>query len=237
MSSNYIDIGILLILALFALIGFKRGFFKQTIIFVGGIIILIVAYKLKNIVGDFLVLNVPFMSFNNFLRGSTVINIVFYQTIAFLVVYTLLTLLFKIVVSLTGVFEKLLKATIILGIPSKILGFVVGLIEGYLILYVSLFFLSQPAFNFKTINDNKYVNKILNNTPIVSKYAKSSLDLMNDIYAIKDITTKDEMDYKLLDLVLDKKVVDIDVVKQLKKEKKINFKNIDEVIAKYEVIE
>ena len=48
---NIIDILILLIILLFGVVGFQRGFFKQTVIFVGELLVLVFAFLLKNPIG------------------------------------------------------------------------------------------------------------------------------------------------------------------------------------------
>ena len=233
MNLNIVDIIVIISILFFGIIGLKRGVFKQLIIFVGLIIIIIISYKLKNIVGDFLVLNIPFMDFPKFLKGASVLNIVIYQSIAFMIVLLLLSMLYKALVAFTGLFEKILRATIILGLPSKILGFVIGLVEGYIIVYILLFFAYQPAFKFNFIEDSKYASSIVNNTPILASYANDTLEIVNDIYDLKNVDNADEFNYKLLDIILDKKVTSVDVVEKLVSKKKINFENVDELIQKY----
>ena len=107
------DIIIVVFLILCASIGFQRGFFKSLVSFLGFIIIVVLAYNLKNYLGDFLVLNLPFIKFNQFLGGGSAVNIIMYQTIAFIIVLAILSIIYKIIVTLTGVFEKVLKYTII----------------------------------------------------------------------------------------------------------------------------
>ncbi len=48
---------------------------------------------------------------------------------------SILTIILKVLTLATNIFEKLLKMTIILGIPSKLLGMVAGFVEGF---YLSL---------------------------------------------------------------------------------------------------
>ena len=45
----------------------------------------------------------------------------------------------------------------ILGIPSKILGLVVGLLEGYIIVYLVFFFIAQPYIKMDILNNSNYV--------------------------------------------------------------------------------
>ena len=178
------DIIILAFLIICALIGFKNGFFKSLISFVGFILVVVLAYEFKNIVGDFFVLNLPFIEFKNILGGASTLNIIMYQAIAFLIMLIIFGLIYKIIVTITGIFEKVLKLTIILGIPSKLLGLVVGFLEGLVILYLVLFFLAQPFVNINIYDNSNYAQIILEKTPILSGYAEKSLEVYNEISSL-----------------------------------------------------
>ena len=133
---NIVDIIILAILASFALLGFKRGVFQSLASFLGFIVVICLSYWLKNYLGDLLVLNLPFTEYTFIPGGSMVLNVVTYQSIAFIIMLIILGLAYKIILIFTGIFEKLLRITIILGIPSKILGLIVGVLEGFIVVYL-----------------------------------------------------------------------------------------------------
>ena len=86
---NIVDIIIVVILLSFAMIGFRRGVISSLVAFLGFIVIVCLAYLFKNVLGDFLILNLPFIKFNVG-GGSVVLNIVMYQMIAFLVILIIL---------------------------------------------------------------------------------------------------------------------------------------------------
>ncbi len=230
---NLLDIIIVAIIIFSGILGFKRGVFKELILFIGIIIIFILSYKLKNYIGDFLVLNFPFMDFPNFLRGATALNIVVYQSIAFIIVTAILYAIYQILVSITGIFEKILRFTIVLGIPSKILGFFVGLIKGYVIAYIVIFFITQPALNLSFTNDSKYANIILTKTPVLNKITNDTLELADEISKLSEIDNVNEMNLRIVDLVLKNKVTDVSVVEKLVDKGKLNVKNIDSILIKY----
>lgn len=233
MDLNIIDIIILVFVLFYGLLGFKRGVFKQTIIFVGTILVILISYKFKNVIGDFLALNLPFLKFDNILNGAESLNIIFYQAIGFLLVSVVLTVIFKVVVAITGIFEKILRFTIILGIPSKILGLIVGLIEGYIITFAVLFVLYQPIFNLNMLNDSKYASTILNKSPILSKMAKNTLDTVEEIFELTDLNDADTLNLEVIDIILEKKVASIELVDKLVEKDKLNIPNIDTVLDKY----
>ena len=122
-----------MIIIAFGCLGFSRGLTKQIVIFIGTIIVLIIAYELKSVIGDFFLLNLPFIKFS---WGISSLNILFYQGLAFFIIVILLEVVLKILIAITSVFEKILKYTIILGIPSKLLGMLVGFLEGYVFAFL-----------------------------------------------------------------------------------------------------
>ena len=103
---NIVDIIILILLGMGALIGFKRGFTRQLVSLVGIFVILVLSFMLKNPISVFLYNNLPFFNFGGIFKDITVINILFYEIIAFLVIYFVLTIIFKISVSV-NFFESL----------------------------------------------------------------------------------------------------------------------------------
>ena len=228
-----VDYAIIVALIIFAIIGFKRGVFKSLVAFLGFIIIIFLAYALKNILGDIFVLNLPFIKFGNFLGGGATLNIVMYQSLAFIIILIILALIYRFLITITGIFEKLLKYTVILGIPSKLLGMVVGFLEGYVIIYLVLFFLNQPFLRVEYLDKSKYVPIILNNTPIVSSFASESLKVVSEVRDITKIKDKDEMDIQLADLLLKRKVVSPEIMQKLVDKKKIDVEGIQNVINNY----
>lgn len=227
------DIIMLAFLILFAIVGFKRGFFKSLISFVGFIVVIVLAYNLKNVVGDFLVLNLPFIKFKDFLGGASTLNIIMYQMIAFILMLAIFGLVYKIVVTITGIFEKILKFTIILGIPSKLLGLVVGFLEGYIILYIILFFLAQPFINFDINKESDYALKILEKTPLISDYVEKSLEVYTEIEDLTKIDNNNELDLQIADLILKENITSKSVMQKLVDSGKIKIEGIDEVLNKY----
>lgn len=228
------DIIIICFLILFGLIGFKRGFFKSFISCVGFILVIVLAYMFKNIVGDFFVLNLPFISFKNFLGGASTLNIILYQAIAFLLMLIILGIVYKIIIAITGIFEKILKMTIILGIPSKILGLIFGVLEGYVILYLIIFFLHQPFIKFDIYNESDYSKQILEKTPVISDFANQSLSIINEIKDLSEIKDNNELDLQIANLILKDKVVSKNVMQKLVDKGKITIAGIEEVLNKYD---
>jgi len=183
---NIIDIIIIILLAFGALLGFKRGFTKALVKGLGTFIVVILAFLLKNPLSVILYENLPFFKFGGLLKGIEVINILLYEVIAFIIVLAILGIALKVLSLATSIFEKLLNATIILGIPSKIAGAIVGVVEYYIIIFVALYVLSLPFINFNLIQDSKMKDKILNNTPILSNVVDKSMGVITEFIELKD---------------------------------------------------
>ena len=230
---NIIDIIIIIFIILMGIAGAKRGAFKEIVLCVGTILLFYIAYKFKDPIGNFLLLKLPLFDFPNLFKGVIVLNVLVYQLLAFVIVLSVLLIIFNVVLTITGLFEKLLKITIILSIPSKILGFIFGLIEGYVIAFVILFFLTQPAFSFDVFMNSKYSNKILTTSPVLSNIAHDTVDVINNIYELKDEKNTVVLNKEILDMMLDKNVVSYDTVSELYTNDKLKFDGIEEVLSKY----
>ncbi|MGE5455711.1 MAG: CvpA family protein [Ignavibacteriales bacterium] len=235
---NIIDIGIIGILAFGAIIGLKRGFTTQLLSFVGFIIVVILAFMFKNPVSSFLYEYLPFFRFEGLFKGVTVLNIALYEVVAFFILFALLMIALKLLLSVTRIFEKVLKMTIILGIPSKILGAIVGVLEYYIIVFMLLYMTTLPFFNWDIVKESKLRPYILEKTPFLSEYTEKPLMVMNEFSKLmelyKDSSNPDDFNLAALDLFLKYDVIDIDSVVKLYEGKKLQVGNFYEVICKYE---
>lgn len=231
--NTVVDIIIILYLIAAGITGYKRGFFKEIVMFLGTLLVFFIAYKLKDPVGDFLLLRLPIFDFPNLFKGVAVLNVLVYQLVSFVVILAILLIVYNIVIGITGLFEKLLKITVILAIPSKILGFIAGVFEGYIIAFVILFFLSQPAFSFEPFINSKVSNTILSSSPVLTNFTKDTVDLVDEIYKLKDEKDSDVLNTKILDMMLDKDIVKYDTIEELHDKKKLDFQGIDTVLDKY----
>lgn len=228
-----VDIIILVVIVSFAIIGFKRGVFQSLVTVVGFIAIIYLAYLFKNILGDFLVLHLPFTKYTFIPGGSYVLNVITYESIGFILILAVLGIVYKILLVISGIFEKLLKITIILGIPSKILGLILGAIEGYVIVYLILFFITQPYIRLDILNNSKYAEVILKDTPVLSNFAESTFVIINEIDETIKNGNSDSFDLKLTDLILKRKITSADVMQKLVDDKKVVVPGIEEIINNY----
>ena len=97
---NIVDAIIILFILMFGVYGFKNGFIRSVVSFVGIILVFSLSFALKNPIAEWLSLNLPFFNFWGEFRGVTILNVVIYQTIAFFIVFSVLMILYEIVVKL-----------------------------------------------------------------------------------------------------------------------------------------
>ena len=233
-----VDLIIILVIILCGLIGLKRGFTKELVCFLGFFLVIILSFILKNPVSSFFYEHLPFFKFSGLFKGITSINILLYEVLAFLVVVSILLIILRVIIFATSVFEKLLKLTIILGLPSKILGCIIGLIEGVVWCFIILYIVSLPLFNIKQINNSKLKDEILTKTPVLTNITKDTVKSFEEFEKLKDDyknkkISNNKFDLETMDVLLKYKIINIDSLEKLVKNKKINIKNINKVINKY----
>lgn len=227
-----VDVSIILILLMGAVVGFKRGIFKSAVMFIGAIVVIVLAYSLKNPVANLLYSFMPFFNFAGDFEGLTTLNLIIYEAIAFVIVYLLLMVLLRILIKVTGAFEKLLNFTIILGIPSKLLGALFGLVETFLFIFVALFLLNQiPATN-SIVTSSSSASHILTASPILSNITKSYYEAFEEVISIKDQNMHDKEEYnrRCLEILIKYDIVDKNSVKELIANGKLNVSNAEEIL-------
>ena len=118
----FMDIILIILLILGALEGWKKGLLTSVVKLVSSILIFALAIILKTPISLILIDNLPFFSFGGIFKDVTTLNIVLYEGIAFLICIFVLTLIFNILLKFTGILNKFINATIILGLPNKLGG-------------------------------------------------------------------------------------------------------------------
>ena len=181
--------------------------------------------------------HLPFFNFWGILKGVTVINILLYEVIAFLILVFVFSLIYKLILFAANIFEKILEFTIILGIPSKVLGLVVGVFEYFIFVFIVLYVVTLPFFDTKAVTESKYGLKILNNTPVLSKYTEDVTRILNDFVYLKDKYqmegTADDFNREALVTLLNYKVVTPKSIDRLVERNKIQIDDIDEILNNY----
>lgn len=229
---NVIDVIIILFLLAGAILGFKRGAIQTLATLIGTILIIIIAYYLKNPLSVFLYTYLPFFKLGGIFNGITVINILIYEAIAFLIVLGVLSVLLSVILKITGILSKIVDHSIILTLPSKLIGIAVGFLEAYVFLFVLLFIFSQFSFSSTVLKDSKYTNIILSKTPFTTGF-KNSYNAFNEIRNLGDNNSSNK-DYEALNTLLKYDIITTDNAHKLVDNGKINIKGSNKLIERYE---
>ena len=234
MSPNIFSVIIILLILLCGVLGSKRGILKELVIIVGTIVVFILSFFLKDFLAGFFCTYLPFFNFRIPLGNLISLNIIFYQLIAFLILVIIFRLILQILIDVTGIFSKIINATIILALPNKLLGFVVGLLEGYILLFIILNVIAIPMSGSELFMSSGVRSFIVNDTPVL----KDCLGGLN--YAIEDVlslSSKDDRntnDLKVIDIMLKYKTVSVEFMDNVKETGKLDdISGLDGVIDKY----
>lgn len=240
---NYFDIIFGIILIVFAIGGYKRGFFRETLNLVGLITILFISFLLMGTVGDMLLKYLPFLSLSIIGVEMEALNIFFYQLIAFIILTIVFYVIWEFVLTITGILSKIIGLNKFLTLPFKILGAVAGLIGGYIIIFLLLLAFGIPLNSkFDTYKDSKIKNHIMNNKLLFTNEVIKVKDSINEIYDLTYVIDKDEKrlkhseiyNAKTMDIMLKNKMVEKETIEELIKRNKIHtYKELDLVINKY----
>ena len=236
---NVFDIGIILLLVMFIIVGFKNGAIRELFALVGIIVVFVLSYSLKGILGNILCIVLPFFKITGVVEGLSVMNILLYQAIAFMIVFAILLTLYEILLKVSKFIQKIVNLTIILILPSKILGGIIAFVKGWIVLFAVFLCLMIPLKNTDLFTSSTMVNKIIYNTPVLSSHSSNFINSVEEIYNLgkqlsnKEIS-KNEANLKTLDLMLKHKIVDKSTVEKLVKLHKLDdVSNIESVLNKY----
>lgn len=226
---NIFDIAIILILLMFLIVGWKRGVIKEAVSLVGIVFVLVLSFQLKGVLGNFFCKTLPFIPFKGRMEDITSLNLLFYQILAFLLIFCVLIASYEILMKLSKWVQKIVNLTIILILPSKILGALLSFIKGYIILFAVFVILIAPLGNSKILKESTLMNKILYNTPILSTKTKDLTKSIKEIYKLgekiaKDKITKEEANKKTMEILIKYNIVNEKLVEDLIKNKKLSLK-------------
>ncbi len=232
---SVVDAVILLFLLLGAVLGFKKGVIKSVVSFVGTILVFVLAFLFKNPLSVFLYTHLPFFNV-----GITVLNILIYEAIAFLILVFLFGIVLKVIIKISGLIETILKFTIVLGIPSKILGAIFGFLEMYVFVFAVLFLLVQFNVNSSLITESKMADFILGKTPIVSNIMEDSYSAIKEVIDLNKNYTTNQDTEKLnqdgLEILLKYDILSVENATLLQEKGKLNILNAQSVIEKYKEV-
>ena len=223
---NIFDIGIILVLISFIIVGYKRGVIKELVSLIGIIIVFILSWSLKGLIGNILCIYLPFFKFKGSIEGFSSINIMLYQIIAFMIVFSVLLVIYSISLKLSKIIQKIVNATIILILPSKILGGIVSFIKGYILLLVIFLLLYIPIGDTDVYKESTMINFMLYKTPVISSVTNSFTKPIEKIVDLgknvkENKISKVSANKKAIEIMIEYNIVDEETVSKLYVLKKI----------------
>lgn len=229
-----LDIIIIILFLISFLEGWKRGLLTSVVKLLSSILIFILAFLLKGPISLIFIEHLPFISFGGLFAGITSINVILYEGLAFFTCVLVLSIIFKILLKFTGVINKLLNATIILGLPNKLGGAIVNFLRYYIIAFIIIFILSLIPKTSKYVLESNLSNTMLNKTPILSSMTKDLNHSLKEIYElVKEIdknTDKDEINKETLKILLKYDIISKETIKDLHDQGKLDIDDIDIIL-------
>ncbi len=232
---NIVDYIIIIILVLCAFKGFKQGMLPSIVNFIGTFLVFIIAFYVKQPISTLMYENLPFLDFAGIFKGIIGVNILFYEVIAYGLTIVLLAIIFGIVKRISLVFNKILNATIVLTLPNKIIGAIIGIFEGVLFSFILLCIASNVNTTTKYVNESKYSGIILNNIPILNSVTSSLTDSSKEIYdtIINNENDKNKANLETIDILMKHNILSYESATKLVNDKKLNIDGVNQVIEKY----
>ena len=232
---NIVDYIIIIILVLCAFKGFKQGMLPSIVNFIGTFLVFIIAFYVKQPISTLMYENLPFLDFEGIFKGIIGVNILFYEVIAYGLTIVLLAIIFGIVKRISLVFNKILNATIVLTLPNKIIGAIIGIFEGILFSFILLCIASNVNTTTKYVNESKYSGIILNNIPILNSVTSSLTDSSKEIYntIINNKNDKNKANLETIDILMKHNILSYESATKLVNDKKLNINGVNQVIEKY----
>lgn len=232
---NNFSVIIILIIISFGIVGLKRGVIKEGVIVLGNIVSIVLAFLLKGLLASFLINLFPPFKVNSIFGPLSSLSIIFYQLIAFLILLIIFHFILRIIINLSGILSKIVDTTVILILPNRILGFILGIIEGYVLVFIALNVLMIPLSSNSTFMGSKARKFVMEDTPILKDSFGNVNTTLEEIMALDKNNSENSLNLKVIDILLKNKIVSVSEVKELETNKKIiDIKDLDTVISKYE---
>ena len=236
---NIIDIIVIIGIAFCAYLGMKKGFVKSLVSFVGIVVVFILAFFMKNPIADWLCLNLPFFNFTGSLKGATILNVIFYQVVAFIIMFSLLMAAYHVIVKISGIVERLLRTSFLLAVPTKIGGLIVGILEGVVISLIAIVILSLPVLKLGWVEDSAIRNYLYNVSPVIGNITGSMNTSVDEILELKEKfnnkENKEEFNLSSLEIMLKHKAMKVSLAEKLVNSGKLNInpEKAMEIVNKY----
>lgn len=216
----YILDGIILILFILGIwYGTKKGFINGAISLVGLAFILTFSFLFHSQIADVLLKGMPFLKLHGAYKGLTSLNILFYEAVAFALIFVFLLSVLGLVLKITGIFQKIIDYSIVLTLPSKILGVLVGFINSLIIIFLMLFILLNINSTRKYVHESKVASFIMQKTFILSnvtdRYYSSTEEINNLIDECKNNKDKKKCNADITNTLIKYKIISKEKVIEL----------------------
>ena len=231
---NTISIVIVLIILSFGVLGLKRGAIKEAAVVIGNILAIVLAFVLKDLFASYLINVFPAYKISSVIGSLSSLSIIFYKLLAFLILLIIFRFILRIIVSLSGIISKIVDATIILLLPNRILGFILGIVEGYILMFVALNLLIIPLSSNTTFMDSEVRKYIVEETPILKDSFGGLNTSLEEVMQLDKNDNENSLNLKVIDILLKNKIITKDEVQELASNGKlVNVEGLDTVINKY----
>lgn len=240
---NYFDIIFILILLACGYEGFRRGLLKEAVSVVGSIVVLYLSFILMNPLGNLFLKWFPIFSIKVIDVKLESLSILLYQIIAFVIISVTLYGILKIILNVTGIFAKIISLNGVLAFPTKILGGLLGLVTGYIALFIILLVFSFPlSSKFDSYRESKVKDFIIDNKIFMTSSVKKVSKSVDEVYSLTSKIDQDEKREKnadkynadVMNIMLKNKIISIDTVDELVKNNKITTnKELNKVLKMY----
>lgn len=209
---TWVGIIVLVLVALGGFLGWRKGALRGLVNLVGLTAIIILSYQFKDFLGTIIIKYMPFFSFAGDYVGIYAVNFLFYQALAFLVVFLLLYCILNILINLSGMVEVLDRFTKVFDLPSKIVGVIFGIFDMLVYVFlVGFVFLSVPT-TAKYIMEDKVAMTVVRQTPVLSSVFGYSIRVEQTQYNIVKENPKTEEGAKEASLAIIRDLIGYDVV-------------------------
>ncbi|MDD4795049.1 MAG: CvpA family protein [Bacilli bacterium] len=234
---NIIDYLIIIIIGMAILNGFRQGIINSVVTFIGTLLVFVLAFYLKNPISSLLYEHLPFFSLGGKFAGVTVFNILIYEAISYSITISLLAIILRVISKVTGAVNSLMNKTLLLGFPSKILGALVGLFQGYILVFLLVFIFSLISGTATKVNESKYAGFVMEKTPVLSSIVGDTYNSVKEVYDIvnhnKDNLNKDEANLDSLDVLLKYEILSVKSADKLINKERLTTPGATSVIDKY----
>ena len=142
--------------------------------------------------------------------------------------------LYFLIINVSKTINNFINGTIILKLPSKILGSIVGFIKGYIFVFIGMIIVFIALHSDPLYQESKIGKYILHKTPIVSKstgnVTESLQELVNITNGLKDKTiNKTEANIKILKTLTKYKIIDKSTIQEYIKSNNVKI-DVDKLL-------